>query len=46
MLWAIFCWESLGPALHVDATLLRPTYLSTASDHVYPFIETVNGSAG
>lgn len=46
MLWAMFCWESLGLALHVDATLLGPNYLSTAADHVDPFMETVNGSVG
>ena len=22
MLWAIFCWETLGPAIHVDVTHL------------------------
>ncbi|KAK3541531.1 hypothetical protein QTP86_029169 [Hemibagrus guttatus] len=27
MLWAMFCWESLGPAIHVDVTLTRSTYL-------------------
>jgi len=28
MLWAMFCWETLGPAIHVDVTLTRTTYLS------------------
>ena len=23
MLWAMFCWETLGPAIHVDVTLTR-----------------------
>ena len=33
MLWAIFCWETLGPAIHVDVT----TYLSKD----FPFLEMV-----
>ncbi|KAK3562667.1 hypothetical protein QTP86_004084 [Hemibagrus guttatus] len=28
MLWAMFCWETLGPAIHVDVTLTRTTYPS------------------
>ena len=41
MLWAMFCWETLGPAIHVDVTLTRTTYLSIVADHVHPFMETV-----
>ena len=41
MLWAMFCWETLGPAIHVDVTLTRITYLSIVADHVHPFMETV-----
>ena len=41
MLWAMFCWETLGPAIHVDVTLTRTTYLSIVADHVHSFIETV-----
>ncbi|KAK3566845.1 hypothetical protein QTP86_004548 [Hemibagrus guttatus] len=41
MLWAMFCWETLGHAIHVDVTLTRTTYLSIAADHVHPFMETV-----
>ncbi|KAK3519432.1 hypothetical protein QTP70_027864, partial [Hemibagrus guttatus] len=41
MLWAMFCWETLGPAIHVDVTLTRNTYLSIAADHVHPFMEMV-----
>ena len=41
MLWAMFCWETLGPAFHVDVTLTCNTYLSIAADHVHPFMETV-----
>jgi len=33
MLWAKFCWETLGPAIHVD--------LSIVADHVHPFMEMV-----
>ncbi|KAK3559176.1 hypothetical protein QTP86_005072 [Hemibagrus guttatus] len=40
MLWAMFCWETLGP-IHVDVTLTRTTYLSIVTDHVHPFMETV-----
>ena len=28
MLWAIFCWETLGPAIHVDVNLTRVAYLN------------------
>lgn len=27
MFWAIFCWETLGPTIHLDVTLTRTTYL-------------------
>ncbi|KAK3528244.1 hypothetical protein QTP86_027960, partial [Hemibagrus guttatus] len=40
MLWAMFCWETLGPAIHVDITLTCTTYLNNAADHVHPFMET------
>ncbi|KAK3562392.1 hypothetical protein QTP86_033531, partial [Hemibagrus guttatus] len=40
MVWAMFCWETLGPAIHVDATLTCTTYLSIVADHVHPFMET------
>ncbi|KAK3529548.1 hypothetical protein QTP70_031966 [Hemibagrus guttatus] len=29
------------PAIHVDVTLIRTTYLSNVADHVHPFMETV-----
>lgn len=38
MLWAIFCWESLGPAIHVDINLTRATYLNIVEDQVHPFM--------
>ncbi|KAK3519768.1 hypothetical protein QTP70_003892 [Hemibagrus guttatus] len=41
LLWAMFCWETLGPAIHVDVTLTRSTYLSIVADHVHPFMETL-----
>ncbi len=31
MLWTMFCWETLGPAFHVDVTLTCTTYLSIAA---------------
>ena len=37
MLWAMFYWETLGPAIHVDVTLTRPTYLSIVADYFTPF---------
>ncbi|KAK3549087.1 hypothetical protein QTP70_031342 [Hemibagrus guttatus] len=43
MLWTMFCWEILCPAIHVDITLTRTTYLSIVADHVHPFMETVKG---
>ena len=41
MLWAMFCWETLGSAIHVDVTLTCATYLSITADHVHPFMERV-----
>ncbi|KAK3525149.1 hypothetical protein QTP86_019533, partial [Hemibagrus guttatus] len=41
MLWAMFCWEILGPAVHVDVTVTRSTDLSIAADHVHLFMETL-----
>ena len=37
MLWPMFCWETSGPAIHVDVT----TYQSILADHEHPFMETV-----
>ena len=37
MLWSMFCWETLGPAIHVDVTLTCITYLSIGADHVKSF---------
>ena len=41
MLWAMFCWETLGRTINVDVTLTRTTYPSIVADHVHPFMETV-----
>ncbi|KAK3534421.1 hypothetical protein QTP86_015225, partial [Hemibagrus guttatus] len=41
MLWAMFCWETLGPAIHVDVTVTHSTYLNIVTDHVHPFMETL-----
>ena len=41
MLWAMFCWETSGPAIHVDVTLTCTTWLSIVADHVHPFMEAV-----
>ena len=41
MLWAMFCWETLSPDIHVDVTLTRNTYLNIVSDQVYPFMAKV-----
>ena len=34
MLLEMFCWETLGPAIHVDVTLTCTIYLSIVADHV------------
>ena len=31
-LWAMFCWETSGPASHVDVILTHTTYLSIVAD--------------
>lgn len=41
MLWAMFCWETLGSAIHVDITLTCATYLNIEADQVHPFVEMV-----
>ena len=41
MLWTMFCWETLGPGIHVDVTLTRTTYLNIVADQVHPFMATV-----
>ncbi|KAK3570549.1 hypothetical protein QTP86_022085 [Hemibagrus guttatus] len=41
MLWAMFCWESLGSAIHVDVILTCATCLNILADHVHCFGEPV-----
>ncbi|KAK3513336.1 hypothetical protein QTP70_012369 [Hemibagrus guttatus] len=41
LLWSMFYWETLGPAVHVDVNVTRSTYLSIVADHVHPFMETL-----
>ena len=41
MLRAMFRWETLGPAIHVDVALTRATYLSIDADRVHAFVEMV-----
>ena len=41
ILWAMFCWETLCSAIHVDVTLTCTTYLNIVADHGQPFMETV-----
>ena len=38
VLWAMFYWETLGPAIHVDDTLTHTNNLSIVADHVHPFM--------
>lgn len=37
----MFCWETLGSAIHVDITLTCATYLNIEADQVHPFVEMV-----
>ena len=32
MLWAMLCWETLSPAIHVDINLTLVTYLNIVAD--------------
>ncbi len=41
MLWAMFCWETMGPGIHVDVILTHTTYLKTVADHVHLFVVIV-----
>ncbi|KAI4872592.1 hypothetical protein NFI96_002177 [Prochilodus magdalenae] len=40
-LWAMFCWETLGPIIHVDVGLTCATYLNVVADQVHPFMVMV-----
>lgn len=41
MLWTVFCWETVGPTIHVDVTLTSNSYLNIVADHVRSFMEIV-----
>lgn len=38
MFWATFCWESLGPIIHVDQIMNGGTYLNIVADHAHTFM--------
>lgn len=40
-LWPLFCFGTLGPAIHMDVTLTCAIYLRTVVNHVHPFTEMV-----
>lgn len=46
MFWAVFCWETLGSAIHEDVTLTRATYPSIAADPVHPGLESIPVARG
>lgn len=37
MLWAMCCWENLGPGIHVNVNLTGNTKLNTETDQADPF---------
>ena len=39
--WAMFCWETWSPAIHMDVTLTCITYLSIVAGNINPFMEMV-----
>lgn len=43
---AMFCWETLGPGIHVDVILSRITYQNIVADQVHPSMPMIfpNGS--
>ncbi len=41
MILAVFCWETLGLDIQVDAILICKTYLKVVADHVRPFMAVV-----
>ena len=41
LLWAVFCWETLGSGLHADVPLTHTTSLEIVADHVHPFMARV-----
>lgn len=41
MLWAMFCWETLGPGIHVNDILPCTSYLNIIADQMQPLVEMV-----
>ncbi|KAK3512117.1 hypothetical protein QTP70_031236, partial [Hemibagrus guttatus] len=41
MLWAMFCWETLGPGINVNVILTGTTYLNIVSDQSHTFMTTI-----
>jgi len=42
MLWALFCWETIGHGIHVDVSLTHTTYhLKNFAHRIHPFMATV-----
>ena len=42
MLWAMFCWETRGLAIHVDVNLTRVTDINIVADQVHSFMAMVS----
>jgi len=42
MRWTMFCWETLGPDIHVEVYLTPATYLNIVADQVHPFMIMVS----
>lgn len=40
-LWAMFCWETSGPAIYVDVILTCSTSVNNVADQVHPFMKTI-----
>lgn len=38
MLWAMFCWETLGPGIHVDVPLTYTTHLKIVTHYIHRFM--------
>lgn len=36
ILWTMFCWETLGPGIHLKVPLTGSTYLKSVTDQVHP----------
>uniref|UniRef100_A0A8C4N7D9 Tc1-like transposase DDE domain-containing protein n=1 Tax=Eptatretus burgeri TaxID=7764 RepID=A0A8C4N7D9_EPTBU len=41
MVWAMFYWETLRPAIHVDVNLTHVTYRDIVANQVHPFMAMV-----